>query len=67
MNAKGIAAVFLTLLLVLPIGLSCLARAADVPVTRKEKKIEMDIGINKEDRDVGLKRMEIIDKALSPN
>jgi hypothetical protein len=26
----------------------------------------MDIGINQEDRDVGLKRMEIIDKVLSP-
>ncbi|MGA1843381.1 MAG: hypothetical protein ACMUIS_02325 [bacterium] len=66
MNAKGIVTVFLTLLLILPIGLSHSANAADEAVTRKEKKIEMDIGINKEDRDVGLKRMEIIDKALSP-
>ena len=29
------------------------------------KKVDMNIDVNKEDRDVGLKRMEIIDKALS--
>lgn len=29
------------------------------------KKVEMDIGINKEDKDVGLKRMELIDRMLS--
>ena len=29
------------------------------------KKVEVDIGINKEDRDVVLKRMELIDKVLS--
>jgi hypothetical protein len=30
-----------------------------------KKKVEVDIGINKEDKDVGLKRMELIDKMLS--
>ena len=30
-----------------------------------KKKVEVDIGINKEDKDVGLKRMELIDKVLS--
>ena len=30
-----------------------------------QKKVEVDIGINKEDKDVGLKRMELIDKVLS--
>ena len=30
-----------------------------------KKKEEEDIGINKEDKDVGLKRMELIDKVLS--
>lgn len=29
------------------------------------KRVDMNIGVNKEDRDVGLKRMELIDKALS--
>ena len=29
------------------------------------KKVDMNIDVNKEDRDVGLKRMELIDKALS--
>jgi len=29
------------------------------------KKVDMNIGVNKEDRDVGLKRMELIDKSLS--
>jgi len=29
------------------------------------KKVEVDIDINKEDKDVGLKRMELIDKVLS--
>jgi len=66
MNTRGTMAVFITLLVALPIGLYCPACAAGEPVTREEKKIEMDIGINKEDRDVGLKRMEILDKALSP-
>lgn len=30
-----------------------------------EKKVKVDIGINKEDKDVGLKRLELIDKTLS--
>ena len=30
-----------------------------------KKKVEVDIDINKEDKDVGLKRMELIDKVLS--
>ena len=30
-----------------------------------KKKIDVDIGINREDKDVGLKRMELIDKVLS--
>ena len=42
------------------------ALAADDAASPKEQRIEMDIGFNQEDRDVGLKRMEIIDKALSP-
>jgi hypothetical protein len=29
------------------------------------KRVDMNIGVNKEDRDVGLKRMEMIDKVLS--
>ena len=29
------------------------------------KRVDMNIGVNKEDRDVGLKRMELIDKSLS--
>jgi hypothetical protein len=29
------------------------------------KKVDVDIGINKEDKEVGLKRMELIDKMLS--
>ncbi len=33
--------------------------------TKKEERVEMEIGINREHRDVGLKRMELIDKALS--
>ena len=33
--------------------------------TRTEKKVEMEIGINREQRDVGLKRMELLDKMLS--
>lgn len=33
--------------------------------TKTEKKIEMDIGINREHRDVGIKRMELLDKMLS--
>jgi hypothetical protein len=40
--------------------------AADPQSNTKNQKIDVDIGINKEDRDVGLKRMEIIEKALSP-
>jgi hypothetical protein len=31
----------------------------------ESKKVEMDIGINREHKDVGLKRMELIDKMLS--
>ncbi len=30
-----------------------------------EKKVEVDIGINKEDKDVGLKRLELLDRTLS--
>ena len=30
-----------------------------------EKKIKLDIGINKEDKDVGLKRLELLDRTLS--
>lgn len=33
--------------------------------TRTEKKVEMEIGINREPRDVGMKRMELLDKMLS--
>jgi len=66
MNTRGTVAAIITLLVVLPAGLYRPASAANEPVTREEKRIEMDIGINKEDRDVGLKRMEILDKALSP-
>jgi len=29
------------------------------------KRVDMNIGVNQEDRDVGLKRMELIDKVLS--
>lgn len=49
-------------------NVSCfrLALAKEDKIDKKEQKIDMDIGINQEDRDVGLKRMEIIDKALSP-
>jgi len=45
---------------------SHIAFAKEDQIEKKEQKIDMDIGINQEDRDVGLKRMEIIDKALSP-
>lgn len=30
------------------------------------KKVTVDIGVNKEDKEVGLKRMDLLDKALSP-
>ncbi len=33
--------------------------------TSTYKKVDMNIDVNKEDREVGLKRMELIDKALS--
>lgn len=33
--------------------------------TRTEQKIDMDIAVNREHRDVGIKRMELIDKTLS--
>ncbi len=39
------------------------ARAEETKSTYK--KVDMNIGVNKEDRDVGLKRMELIDKSLS--
>jgi len=39
------------------------ARAEETKST--SKKVDMNIGVNKEDRDVGLKRMELIDKSLS--
>jgi len=39
------------------------ARAEEAKSTYK--KVDMNIGVNKEDRDVGLKRMELIDKSLS--
>ena len=32
---------------------------------QKTPQLEMDIGINREHRDVGLKRMELLDKMLS--
>ncbi|MGA1864611.1 MAG: hypothetical protein ACMUHX_06070 [bacterium] len=50
------------------VSMSCpgIANAKEDQIEKKEQKIDMDIGINQEDRDVGLKRMEIIDKALSP-
>ena len=56
----------LALLILLHLCYSRPAIAEESQATVKEQKIEMDIGINQEDRDVGLKRMEIIDKALSP-
>jgi hypothetical protein len=56
----------LALLILLNLCHSRLSFAADTQTTVEEKKIQMDIGFNQEDRDVGLKRMEIIDKALSP-
>ena len=56
----------LALLVILSLCHSRVCLAADSQTTVEEKKIQMDIGFNQEDRDVGLKRMEIIDKALSP-
>ena len=34
--------------------------------TKTEKKVDVEIGINREHRDVGIKRMELLDRMLSP-
>ena len=58
-SSLSITALFLFLT---PFFLFCPESSAD---GKTEKKVEMEIGINREHRDVGMKRMEIIDKALS--
>ena len=47
--------------------LFCLPLAVEIGADegKSDKKVDMSIDINKEDRDVGLKRMELLDKTLS--
>ncbi|MGA1842192.1 MAG: hypothetical protein ACMUIU_16345 [bacterium] len=66
MKAKNVFLFVLVFLIISNLILFNSGLAKEDQIEKKEQKIDMDIGINQEDRDVGLKRMEIIDKALSP-
>ena len=66
MKGRGIAALIILVLFLGIWGQNQLLWAADEQTTPKDQNIKIDIDYNKEDRDVGLKRMEILDKALSP-
>ena len=63
---KYVLALILTLLFLGNVRHAPLLFAADEQPTPKDQNIKDDIDYNKEDRDVGLKRMEILDKTLSP-
>ena len=58
---------FMTSIVVLALFFSpvTVCRAVSSGETRSEQKIDMDINVNREHRDVGMKRMELIDKTLS--
>lgn len=61
MKSSAIAFIILSLLLA-PLSLFL---GQGLAQTKSDQRVEMEVGINREHRDVGLKRMEIIDKALS--
>jgi len=67
MKGKFLLALILTLLFLGNVGHTPLLLAANEQTPPKDQNIKVDIDYNKEDRDVGLKRMEILDKALSPD
>ena len=66
MKGKFVLALILTLFFLGNVSHAPLLFAADEQPTPKDQNIKIDIDYNKEDRDVGLRRMEILDKALSP-
>lgn len=66
MKGKCVLVLILMVLFLGNVRHSPLLFAADEQAAPKDQNIKVDIDYNKEDRDVGLKRMEILDKALSP-
>ena len=66
MKGKFVLVLILTVLFLGHVRHAPLLFAVDEQPAPKDQNIKVDIDYNKEDRDVGLKRMEILDKALSP-
>ena len=66
MKGKFLLILILALVFFGQVGYTPFVLAVDDKPTPKDQNIKIDIDYNKEDRDVGLKRMEILDKALSP-
>ncbi len=60
MKSSAVSIIFLSLLFT-PFSIFSTNSFADI---KTEEKVEMEIGINREHRDVGLKRLELVDKAL---
>jgi len=62
MKGKFVLALILTLFFLGNVRYAPFLFAADEQSTPKDQNIKIDIDYNKEDRDVGLRRMEILDK-----